>query len=317
MKILQILPIFPPSPLNFGSGVTNVAYHISKELVRRGHKVTVYTSATLDKRRRIENINNPFIVDGIEVHYFPYVAHYNTSFITLTIIPYMRKNIKNFDVIHLHDYRCFQSIIAHHYARKYNIPYVLQAHGAVLPIFQKQRLKKIFDLFFGYRLLRDASKVIALTKTETEQYKKMGVSEDKIEIVLNGIDLSEYKTLPEKGEFRKKYFISDKEKIILYVGRLHKNKGLDLLMDIFSDALKKLNGIRLVLVGPDDGYQSALKKQIHALQMNDRVLFTGFVSNEGKKAAFVDADVFITPSYSGFPITFLEACACGTPIIIT
>ncbi|MCG2737382.1 MAG: glycosyltransferase [Candidatus Methanoperedenaceae archaeon] len=96
MKILQICPIFPPSPLNFGSGVTTVVYYLSKELVRRGHKVTVYTSAALDRRRRIENVNNPLIVDGIEVHYFPYIAHYHTSFITQAIIPYMRKNIKNF-----------------------------------------------------------------------------------------------------------------------------------------------------------------------------------------------------------------------------
>ncbi|MCK4731120.1 MAG: glycosyltransferase family 4 protein, partial [Methanophagales archaeon] len=67
----------------------------------------------------------------------------------------------------------------------------------------------------------------------------------------------------------------------------------------------------------DDGYQSALKGLIQELKMGDKVLFTGFVSNDEKMAVFVDADVFVTPRYSGFPVTFLEACACGTPIITT
>jgi glycosyltransferase involved in cell wall biosynthesis len=318
MKILQICPIFPPSPLSYyGSGVITVVYHLSKELVRRGHEVTVYTSAALDTRRKMDHINNPVIVDGIEVHHFPYIIHYYTSFITLGIMPYMRKNIRNFDIIHLHDSRCFQGIIGHHYAKKYSIPYVLQAHGSVLPIFQKQRLKKIFDIFFGYRILRDASKVIALTKTEAEQYKKMGVDEDKIEIVPNGIDLSEYNSLPKRGEFRRKYKIGDDEKMILYIGRLHKSKGIKLLVKTFADVSKELDNVILVFVGPDDGYRSALNGIIKELKVYDKVLFTGFVNNEEKMAAFVDADVLVIPSFTGFPVTFLEACACGTPIITT
>ena len=178
-------------------------------------------------------------------------------------------------------------------------------------------ISKIFDLSFGYRILRDASKVITLTKTEAKQYKKMEVDEDKIEIVPNGIDLSEYKNLPERGGFRKKYLISDDEKMVLYIGRLHKTKGIDLLGKAFSDISKELDNVRLVLVGPDDGYQSALEELVKALKVDDKVLFTGFVTNDEKMTAFVDTDVFVTPSFSGFPVTFLEACACGTPIITT
>ena len=59
MKILQICPIFPPSQLSFGSGVTSVVYHLCKELVRTGHEVTVYTSAALDTHRQMDYINNP------------------------------------------------------------------------------------------------------------------------------------------------------------------------------------------------------------------------------------------------------------------
>ena len=307
MKILQVLQFF--SPVHGGSA--EVPYHVSKELAKRGHEVTIYASDYKSSREYIISIPE------VRVCLFRSWLNYAKFHVTPSIIKRAKKEVKTFDIIHMHNYRTFQNIVVHYYAKKYNIPYVLQAHGSVLPFLQKQRLKKIFDLFFGYRILRAASKVIALTKTEAEQYKKMGVDEDKIEIVPNGIDLYEYDNLPKRGEFRRKYSIRDNEKMVLYLGRLHKNKGIDLLVKSFSDLLKELDNVRLVLVGPDDGYQSVFEGLVHNLKVNDKVLLTGFVTNDEKMAALIDADVFVTPSFYGFPVTFLEACACGTPIITT
>jgi len=148
--------------------------------------------------------------------------------------------------------------------------------------------------------------VDALRKNENVKY-----------IVANGINLDEYKKLPEKGVFRKKYSINDNDKIILYVGRLHKSKGIDLLAKAFSDISKESDDVKLVLVGPDDGYKAELMNLLRRLEISDKTIFTGFVSNDEKMAALIDADVFVTPSFSGFPVTFLEGCACGVPIITT
>jgi glycosyltransferase involved in cell wall biosynthesis len=306
MKILQVIPYFTPKR----GGNVNVVYNLSNQLVKRGHVVIIITTDVGFDKEYAESLKR------VQVIPFKCIANIGL-FISPSMKKWLKKNIRNYDIIHLHSFPLYQNVIVRHYAKKYNIPYVLQAHGSVLPVFQKQRLKKIFNLFFGYRILRDASKVIALTKTEVEQYKKMGVDEDKIEIVPNGIDLSEYNNLPKRGEFRKKYSIKDDEKIILYMGRLHKSKGIDLLVKAFSDVSKELDNVRLVFVGPDDGCRSALESIAQELKVNDKVLFTGFVSNDEKMAAFVDADVFVTPSFTGFPVTFLEACACSTPIITT
>jgi glycosyltransferase involved in cell wall biosynthesis len=318
MRILQVTPTFVPS--KFG-GVKVVSYNISKALSKKGHEVTVYTTDADIGHLRLRNIENIKNTNGFNIRYFKninnWLAFKYRLFLPLGMGSAIRGDITNFDIIHLHDYRSFLCVITHHYAKKYDIPYVLQAHGSVLPTFQKQRLKRIFDMFFGYRILRDASKVIALTETEAEQYKKMGVDKNKIEIVPNGIDMYEYENLPDRGGFRKRYSIRDDEKIILYIGRLHICKGTDLLIKAFLDLLKELDSIKLVFVGPDDGYRSTLEELIQTLKVNTKVLFTGFVSNDEKMAAFVDADVFVTPSFSGFPVTFLEACACGTPIITT
>ena len=317
MRILQMIPAFYPA-MAYG-GTVAVAYHLSRELARRGHEVTVYTSDSLDKYHRQKSRISE--VDGIKVYYFKTPSN-RLAWNRLVFTPGMRlrlsKEIKNFDIIHLHGFRNFQNIPAHHYAKKYNIPYVIQAHGSLPRIIKKQRLKKLYDLVWGNKILKDASKVIALTRTEAEQYKKMGVDEDKIEIMPNGIDLSEYENLPEKGEFRKKYSISDDEKIILYLGRLHKIKGVDLLVKAFADLIKELDDVRLVIAGPDDGFLSTLKGQIEDLKIGAKILFTGPLYERDKLEAYVDADIYVLPSvYETFPVTVLEACACGTPVIVT
>jgi glycosyltransferase involved in cell wall biosynthesis len=308
MKILQVAQFF--SPVHGGSA--EVPYQLSKELAKRGHEVTIYAS---DYKSSQEYINT---IPGVVVCLFRSWLNYAKFHVTPGMIKRAKKEIKNFDIVHMHNYRTFQNIPVHYYAKKYKIPYVLQAHGSVLPIFQREGLKKIFDLSFGYRILRDAAKVIALTKTEAEQYNKMGVDENKIEIVPNGIDLSEYDNLPGKGEFRRKYKIKDDEKIILYLGRIHKIKGIDLLVKSFSDLIKELDNVRLVIVGPDDEFLSTLKKQINDLKISDKILLTGPLYEQDKLEAYVDANVYVLPSvYETFPVTVLEACACGTPVVVT
>ena len=320
MKILQVYPYFYPA-WSYG-GVTRVVYEISRCLADRGHEVTVYATDTLDGKSRVKPNSNPTYIDGVRTYYFKNLSNYLSFKYHLPLplgMPFrIKEEVKKFDFIHLHGYPHFLNVLVYHYARKYGIPYVINTHGAVLPYFQKYGLHKIFSLFFGYRILKDASKVIALTKTEVEQYKKMGVDEDKIEIVPNGIDLSEYDNLPERGEFREKYSIGDDEKIILYLGRIHKIKGLDLLVKAFADLTKELDGVRLVIVGPDDGFSSTLKRQVGDLKIGDKILFRGPLYERAKLGAYVDADVYVLPSvYEIFGITVLEACACGTPVIVT
>ena len=95
-------------------------------------------------------------------------------------------------------------------------------------------------------------------------------------------------------------------------------KGLDLLVRAFAELSKPLSNVKLVIVGPDDGYLPSLKKLIADLEISNEVLFTGHLYGEDKVEAYVDADVFVLPSvYEIFGNVVLEACACGTPVIVT
>ena len=319
MNILQVIPYYAPA-WSFG-GTVKVAYEISTRLVKRGHRVTVFSSDFLDPYSRVNYDSHTRVVKGVKVHYFKNLSllFYRITRLSITpvLIKYAKSEIKNFEVVHLHQYRSFQNIICIHYAKKYNIPCILQAHGSIARVVEKQRLKKLFDVFFGFGILRDVNKVLALTKTEAEKCMRMGVNEEQIEIIPNGIDLSEYSSMPERGVFREKHSIKDNEKVILYLGRIHISKGLDLLMRAFADLLNELKDVKIVLIGPDDRYLSELNKIITSLGIKEMVRYIGFVSEKEKLAAYVDADVFVTPSFYGFPITFLEAMACGVPIITT
>jgi glycosyltransferase involved in cell wall biosynthesis len=320
MKILQVTPYFPPG-FAFG-GPVKVAYQISRELIKRGHEVVAYTTNAKDFGSRLET-DSSNIIEGMRVHRFRILSLTLVKKLKLFITPqlalFARKEVKYFDIIHLHEYRTFQNIVIYHYTRRYDVPYVLQAHGSI-PRIGKKELKWIYDIFFGYRLLRDASKVIALSRVEAEQYRCMGVPEEKIAIIPNGIDLSEYAELPPKGAFKKKFNIPEDRKIILYLGRIHKTKGIEFLIKAYAYLTKKMNfkGAVLVIAGPDDGYLSVVKSLVHDLSVSNSVFFTGLLSEEDKIRAYVDSDVVVNVEpLNVYGLVPLEAAACSTPVIVS
>lgn len=308
MKILQVIPFFTPAR---GGSVT-VSYYLSKELSKSGHEVTIITTDFEFDEEYVKSI------EGVNVISFKCIANHGLFLYSPSMKKWLRDNINNFDVVHLHNFRSYQNNVVYKYAKKYRIPYVLQAHGSLPRIIEKQRLKKLYDWAWGNKILKDAFKVIALTKTEAEQYKKMSVDGDRIEIIPNVIDLSEYDNLPEREEFRRKYCLNDNDKIILYLARIHKIKGPDLLAKAFAELTKELDNVKLVFVGPNDGYLPTLKKLINELRIENKVLFIGPLYGKEKLKAYVNADVYVLPSvYETFANTILEACACGVPVIVT
>ena len=323
MKILQVISYFYPAWTH--GGPVKIVYEISKELVAKEHKVTVWTTNVYDRKRRLNvDKNNAVNIKGIRTYYFRNIsnilaANYNFFFVP-KILSVARREILKFDVIHLHEYYTLQNVVVCYYAKTYKIPYVLNTQGSLCPIRRRQKsvAKKVFTYLFGKYILRNASKTIALTKEEKKQFMIMGIPENKIKIIPNGIHLSEFKDSPPKGIFRKKYSISQNTKVILFLGRIHKIKGLDLLIKAFYELTKEMNNIKLVIVGPDGGYLSNLNKLIRTLRLKEKVLLTGGIYQKEKLSAYVGADVFVLPSYSeGLPMTVLEACAVGTPVVIT
>jgi glycosyltransferase involved in cell wall biosynthesis len=313
MNILLVSNFYKPSWET--GGVTKVNYELAKNLVRLGHNVTVYTTDGFNSRLNVRK-NVPVDVEGVKVYYFYNLSRYFVQKLIFPI-PYfapliIRKDIRNFDVIHIHEHRSLLAVFVHYYAKKYKVPYILQSHGSVFPHFQNKGLKKFFDLVFGDKILKDASQLIALTETEAKQYMQMGIDESKICIIPNGINLEEFENLPEKGEFRKKYSIKDSDKIILFLGRIDKIKGIDFLIDSFSQLRSELNNVKLVIVGPKvDEYYPLMIEKVKTLNLTDSVLFTGPLYGWEKKTAYVDSNILAYPSiFEIFGLVPFEAIMC-------
>jgi glycosyltransferase involved in cell wall biosynthesis len=291
--------------------------------VKRGHEVDVYTSNMLDLHSNNSLCPGYSLINGVNVYYSKSVWHSKTLIVTPGVISLLSKKIGHYDVIHVHDCRSFQGISTYFFARLKNVPYVFQAHGSYLSSFPDCSIKTVarvsLDNLVSNKIVANASKVIALNKTEAQLYVQKRIPERKIVIIPNGIDLSRYLDLPEKGSFLKKLNIQKNTKVLLYIGRIHKTKRIDVLINAYHYMLKTLHlkNIILVIAGPDDGYLSEIKSLARFLGIYDSILFAGFIDNNDKQSALMDANLFVTPSFQGFPMTFLEACVIGTPIVTT
>src|SRR4030042_2399244 len=152
MKILQVVSFFSPTR---GGGIIAVVYQLSRALTQCGHEVTIYTS---DFELDQEYINS---LQGVRVYPFrSYLSLGGRPLLMPGIIKAARKELKDFDIIHAHGHRGFPFIVLHHYARKYGIPYIVDAHGATTGK-SEGRFRRLVDILFGNRILRDATRVIA------------------------------------------------------------------------------------------------------------------------------------------------------------
>jgi glycosyltransferase involved in cell wall biosynthesis len=322
MKILQVTPAFVPS--SFG-GVKTVSYNLSRALAGKGYEVTVFTTDADLGRRRLRNVRNIRRLEGLNIRYFGNASNLLAVryrlFLPLGMACTARKEVANFDIIHLHEYRTLQNITIHHYAVQHRIPYVIDTHGS-LPRLHGGRgpgwlFRWLFDATFGKRILHDAARVIAVTNLGVKEYRDFHIGQDKIALMPPPFPTDEFSELPPRGLFRQKYSLEGRP-VIMFLGRLHWIKGLDFLIKAFAELTEVNSEARLVVVGPDDGYRPALEGLIQGLGIADRVLFTGYLGGAEKLSALVDADVVVqTSKYEYTARTPFEAVLCGTPVIVS
>jgi glycosyltransferase involved in cell wall biosynthesis len=313
MKILQTIIAFTPS--TFG-GIKNSLHHQAREVVNRGHIVDVCTSNAYSRKKNNDRIGL-YEVDGINVTYFQR-WHPFSMFLIPSLISHLRENIQQFDIVHLQDFRTFPNVIAYYFATKHNIPYVLSACGSVPWGYSAKAVKKcFFDLLIGKKMLKNASRLIALSDVEAKQYQKLGVPRESIRIISNAIEPNDIPRDISQGRFRKKHNI-DETFLISFVGRIHEIKGLGFLLKSFAEVLKKAPSSKLVIAGDDHGDLNTLKKVMRKLHIEDKVLLPGHLSGLDKWSLYFDSDVFVLPSRKeAFGNVVPEAAYCMTPVILT
>lgn len=311
---MNVLHAFPLFSIQHGGGSCDLLYKLVKAQYKAGLKPSVYTGDfEFDSELASSAKGVPFIVDRSRLH---------TSGFSLMfgLRASLEKNRKSIDIVHMHAFRTYQNIVLYRFCKKYNIPYVIDAHGAVPYAKNKRLLKRIFDLLIGRKMLREASYVIAETKVGVDEYVECepAIEAEKIVILSPPFDVDEFKDLPAFGNFRSSLGLSKDVPIISFLGRLHYIKGNDFLIKGFKKLLNKKPSAILVFLGGDDGHEGELRDLVESLDLSDNVIFAGFVGGQKKNEALVDSSIVAQMSReeAGAWAPF-EAVLCGTPIIVT
>jgi glycosyltransferase involved in cell wall biosynthesis len=315
MKVLQVVPGISP---NFG-GPSVALTGLTRLLAQRGIE-TMLVTTNVDPRGRLDvPLGVPVSQLGANVLYFNAWPRGRYAF-SFPLACALRQIIHDYNVVHIHWLYNFSSLIAAIAAQKAGIPYVLQPNGSLDPHLMKRNnlLKKIYLAMFGNYIVKNASVIIFTSEIERKQASLDGFRVPA-RVVPVGLDWAEYANLPPRGEFKKQYPEIGNKQMVLFLGRMSRQKGLDLLIPAFRIVAARHPAVHLVVAGPDgEGYGTQVKQWVAEANLKNRVTFAGPLSEQLKLAAYVDSDVFVLPSYAeNFGATVTEALACKRPVVIS
>ena len=313
MKILQGCVRYPPAP----GGAETVVKAYSEGLRNLGHDVEVITTDLYTETPFIKR-EMPAVVNGINVtRHRAYTVSGEAHYV---FAPGMIQSFltKEADIIHTHSYGYFQNHAGWIREKFQSTPWVITPHfhpsWSMWGGKKRKTLREFYDTVIGRRTLESADLITCVSKHERDMLvSEIGISEENIKIIYNGIDWSDWQVLPDKSLFRKKYpDISDK--FVLFAGRLATNKGLSDLISAMN--LVNQKSVDLVITGADMGLGKLL--EIEALEKGVRMHRLGHIDDETYRSVLAAAEMLVLPSeYEAFGIVLLEAAAAETAVIGT
>jgi len=212
------------------------------------------------------------------------------------------------DLIHNHSLWMMPNIYPGQVAKRYNIPYVVTPRGTLYSWAMKNGtpVKRIFWPLIQQPALVATTCFHATAMSEYEDIRRMGFHQP-VAVIPNGIDIPDLHPSVEKNY-----------RTLLFLGRIHPKKGLDMLLPAWQAVQKRFAEWTLRIVGPDNaGYLTQMKQMAADLRL-ERVEFTGPLFGPQKWQAYRDADLFVLPTYSeNFGMAVAETLAAGTPAIVS
>ena len=294
MRILHLT-----THLNRG-GISKYIHSVGTALRARGHEVFAASSGG--------EMEGEFEKAGIHVKTFPIRTKSELSPKIYTAIPSMIHWIKDEQIDLLHAHTRITQVMSFWTSRGLGRPFVTTAHG-----FYKRRLGRCLLPAWGRRVIAISDAVgIDLHKTHH-------VPNDRIRVVYNGLDLPELMlsfSRHDPLEIRREYGFPPDSYVVGVTARLVPDKGHEYLIKAIKRLETELPNLKLLIVG-DGRYRKALTALVRTLQMEDRVLFTGNLSDVSKPLAAMD--VFVLPATwrEGFGLSIAEAMTCEKPVIVT
>lgn len=298
MKILRVAGDLYPSIIG-GFGIH--VHELSKWQVKYGNSVTVFTN----NQKRLPELEN---IEGYLVKRFPVRVTLFGNSISPDLIPAIGKARKKFDIIHAHSHLFFPTNVC--IASRFigSSPLIVTSHG-LTSASAPEWLNTLYANTATKISFKIADCILCYTEIEKDKIRKLGIPGEKIRVIHNGVDTSLFS--PRKKEGDKKYHQ------LLWVGRFVPGKGVNILIDAFSQVIRDFPNTRLTLVG-DGPSRNSIDFQIEHLGLKKNVEIFDHWDNAKLPELYNKSDIFILPSLmEGVPRALLEAMACGIPVIIT
>lgn len=304
--------IFTDSYRPYTSGVVQSIELFTREYLKKGHKVYVFGPDQPIFKNRIKSEEGVFRFLSIPA---PNLTDFN---IPIPISPQMRATMKKIglDIIHVHTPFVMGRLGARA-ARRFGIPVIFTYHtlydqyAHYFPFAEKASRKVIQNIS---RDFCNKCNMVITPSTPVKNYlDELGVV-TPIRVIPTGIDLDEFSNNDENW-LHNKYSISKDEKILLFVGRLGKEKNLPFLIKAFKQILQVRPKTRLVIIGGGP-LEESLKQFCVKLNIENKVIFTGLLSRYKIVHCYASADIFTFPSVTETQgLVIGEAKAGGLPVV--
>lgn len=318
MRILHVLETLSP---RYG-GPVSVVLALAEAQQQGGHEVTIVTTNADHPRGTFREPGWDTLKEGaLPVYYAP--VQFAPLRFSLRLATCVKRTIAEFDIAHIHGLYRFPPTYAAWQARRQSVPYVMMPHGALDPYLyvrsttSKIRFKRLYERCFDLPNLHAAGAIHYSTEEERERASFLNLRAPSF-VVPNGLDWARYCELPARGAFRERCDLGEAP-VVLFLGRLHSVKGLNLLIPAFDWLRRRIPDVQLVIAGPEnDDYGQKVRGWVRERRLESAVHFVGSLHGADVVQAYVDADVFALPSYTeSFGMTVAEAMACALPVVIS
>ena len=277
----------------------------------------VYCEVITAREPAVGNDVSP--IPGVKIHSFDteFPAQFWPGY-SRKLAAFLDSVAQGFDLVHIHQTMSYTTYAAFHASRKHALPYVLSPRGDldVWALRHKGFKKWMYRKALLDNVLKSADALHAVSPAEAARIAELGY-ETPTFMIPNGVDLREPNP-SAASEFLARHPILAGRRVVLFLGRLHRKKGVDVLARGFSMTAMRFPDAVLLVVGPDEGARGSMKSILEQTGVLERAVFTGMLTGDRKRAAFQCAELFVLPSYSeGFSNAVLEALAAGLPVVIS
>lgn len=314
MRIAMFSWEYPPKSVG---GLAQHVYDLTRALAGMGEEIHLFTAGEpgLPEFEKVSGVNVhrvlPYSVSSPE--FTTWVAQFNVALLERAMAVFSEN--ENFHIIHGHDWLVAYAARALKHA--YRIPLVATIHateyGRNYGLHNKTQ-KHISDVewWLGY----EAWRVICCSHYMVGELKHVfQIPDDKLVVIPNGVDIKNF--VQKNNSISRNDYAAADEKIVFFVGRLVREKGVQVLLDAVPMVLNRMPNTKFIIAGKGPHLNELQNKAIR-MGVGHRIYFTGYVDDYTRNTLYSWADVAVFPSlYEPFGIVALEGMAAGVPVVVS